>query len=904
LTASRCSPRSSEIVKRIQDPEERKAALGELYGEMSARISQMTNKAALGNRNSIALTVLTGARGKENQLRDLITTPGFYQDGRGKTIPGYIRNSFAEGLRPADYLAGTYAARSAVTEAKKAVAKGGFMSKTLARAAATTYVSEEDCGTSNGIDLPKDEPDLIGRVLQRPIGTHKAGSLIDRKLLRDIQDGKDADVIVRSPMTCQAKHGICGRCFGLKAEGKFPKIGDHVGVTASNALGEPLAQGALNCLKSGTYVRMADLSTRKIEDIEPGEWVLGSDKAGTTFPVQVLSKWDQGLQPVQRYTYAMARSRKNSITLECTEIHELLSAVPGEDFKKLPAGIRGRHVSAAMPVTADLGFTLVEPYAELCGVLLGDGIRWDPEQSRAPVRISCADPKLIKDLDVLLDPLECRLTKEKRSFDYSISRTREAYLANPSKNPIKAKMVEWGLAGCYALTKRVPPVAWKWNDASLGALIAGFIATDGSVGKATNGGVFVSFASTSKGLLEDIKELMAVRLCVYGNEITRIGKAGTGNRKNDMWAFMITVPDQLAKLSTAIGRIPGCKGDLFTGLVAGDTRAHNPRVLARRKKIEELGVAQTWDLSVDHPDQLFVLANGLVISNTKHITSASGPKSEFSGLDYLGQFTESPEEFKDKAIVASVAGRVGAIEVAPQGGHYVTVGEARHYVPLDRVITTAPGDELEAGDVMTDGLAEAFGLENVFRIGEARSYWASKMAQIAKASGAGMDRRLFETLARANVDHVTLDDPLEEGFLPDDKVRYSEWVQRRQPSAKTFQLGPNQAIGKYLEAPALHHTVGTKVTPRMAEHLSSRGFNQVHVSDDSPGFTPTFIRLQQVAATDDDWLASQGASYLGNQLREGIGRAQDTNIEINRHPVPRLAIGINYADKLEETGMF
>lgn len=525
----------AEIVKRIKDPTARKEALGILYGETSAKISKLTNQAALGINNNIALTVLSGARGKENQLRDLISTPGFYQDGGGKTIPGYIRNSFAEGLRPADYLAGTYAARSAVTLAKAAVAKGGFMAKTLARAAATTYVSEPDCGTSNGIDLTKDEPDLRGRVLQREAAGYPAGTVIDRKVLSDLQASKLADVIVRSPMTCQAKHGICGRCFGVKAEGSFPKVGEHVGVTASNALGEPLAQGALN---------------------------------------------------------------------------------------------------------------------------------------------------------------------------------------------------------------------------------------------------------------------------------------------------------------------------------------------------------------------------------TKHITSASGPKSEFSGLEYLGQFTESPEEFKDRSIVASTPGRVERIEPAPQGGNYVTVAGIRHYVPLDRVITSKVGDDLEAGDTMTDGLADPEDILKYKGLGEARNYWASKMAQIGKASGAGMDRRLFEVLARANVDHVELDDPEEDGFLPDDRVRYSEYVQRRNPSRHTQQVSARQAVGRYLEAPALHHTIGTKITPQIAEHLSAKGFDQVHVSEQEPGFKPVFIRLQQVAATDDDWLASQGASYLGNQLREGIGRAQDTNIEVNNHPVPRLVVGEGYADKLESTGQF
>ncbi len=664
--------REAEIVKNIIDPDKRRDALGELYGEFSARISKETNAAALKSRNNIALTVLSGARGKEAQLRDLISTPGFYTDANGRAIPGFVRRSFAEGVRPSDWLASTYSGRGAVTTAKTAVAKGGFLSKTLARAAATTYVSEKDCGTTNGIDLVKSEPDLLGRILQRDAGNHKAGEVITRKVFRDIKDSKVEDVIVRSPITCQAKHGICSKCFGVKAEGQFPKIGDHVGVTSSTALGEPLAQGALNCLFAATYIMMADGSSRRIDRIQTGDVVMGANLDGAVFPVMVTAVWDQGMQPVSRYTY---RSHNEHWKIESTAAHPILAV--------------NRH-----------GMTERTPVSQARVVLTEDGI--------------------------------------------------EAVIC----------------------------------------------------------------------------------------------------------------------------------------------------------KVEEMGELPCYDLSVEHEDALFVLANGLIVKNTKHVTSASGPKQEFSGLDYLIQFTESPEEFKDKGIVASVDGVVSSIDQAPQGGSYIVIGDKKHYVPIDRTVAVKPGDTVEAGDNMSDGLVDPEDVMKYKGLGEARSYWASKMAQISKASGAGMDRRLFETLARANVDHIDLDDPEEEGFLPDDRVRYSEYVQRRNIPDKLQKLRATAAVGKYLEAPALHHTIGTRITPSIAEHLDKKGFGDVYVSEKEPGFRPVFVRLQQVASTDDDWLASLGGSYLGKNLQEGIMRAQDTNIEENNHPVPRMAVGVGYGDKLEETGKF
>lgn len=534
-TFAELDAREREIRATTFDADELREKLAELYGEFSTRISRDTNTAALGKRNNIALTVLTGARGKEAQLRDLVSTPGFYADGAGRVIPWFIRNSFAEGLRPADFLAGTYSARSAVTESKRATAQGGFLAKTLSRAAATHVVSQEDCNTTNGIDLPIDEPDIRGRVLQKPLMGFPAGTVIDRRVLAKLKSGDTGTVIVRSPMTCSAEHGICSKCYGVKAEGRFPAVGDHIGVTASNALGEPITQAGLSM---------------------------------------------------------------------------------------------------------------------------------------------------------------------------------------------------------------------------------------------------------------------------------------------------------------------------------------------------------------------------------KHITSGKGKSKEFSGLNYITQFVESPEEFKDRSVVATVEGRVEDVLEAPQGGHYVVVNGARHYVPLEREITVSKGDSLEAGDTLTDGLADPEDILKYKGLGEARRYWADRLSEMAKASSAGMDRRLFEVLARANVDHVQLDDPLEEGFLPDDTTRYSTYLHRRQITTTPKEADPKDAVGMWLEQPALHHTVGTKVTPKIAEHIKSQGYDKIFVSDQEPNFKPTFVRLQQVAATSDDWLASLGGSYLGTQLQQGVMRAQDTNIESNVHPVPRLAVGVGYGENLQQTGKF
>lgn len=802
-----------------------------------------------------------------------------------------------------------------VSNSKRMTAKGGFYGKTLGRAAATTYVTEKDCGTSNGIALPMDEKDIRGRVLQRETAGMPAGTVIDRKTLERLKDSGEEQVIVRSPMTCQSEHGICAKCYGVKSSGKLPKVGDHVGYTSAQAASEPIVQGAL-CIVERTRVRMADLSVREIQTLQPGEWVLGADKLGNTFPVEVTALWDQGLQDCHRFEFRPG-STQTALYFEGTKGHKMLlnkknyGAVPDpNNFSAtiLPAGYKHSDIAAVLPTSCYLAGLKAEPYAALCGVMLGDGIHCKEAGNHTP-RLSCADPLLVTDLNDLLAPTGCRLVKEKRSFDYSISRERSEYLKDTrSKNPVKQLLGSWALLDCYAGAKRIPAAAWLWDDRSLGALIGGYLAADGSVVRTKAGQVSIQFGSTSKALLKDVKTLMAVRFGVYASAIHLGGKGGTGRYVNDVWTVSVSRLDQVQKLSKVLGRIPGVKGQRLLDYLS--EARYSPRhteyfYRASRKRISPLGQLHCWDITVDHPDHLFVLENGLIVSNSmKHVTSASGPKTEFSGLEYLNQVAESPEEFKDRAVVSKHDGKVDNIREAPQGGQYVTVNGEDHYVAPDRFINVQKGQTLEAGDALTDGLMDPEDVMTYKGLGAARSYWADTMAKISKASGADADRRVFETIARAAVDHVDLDDPIEEGFLPDDRVRYSQYVLRRTPPKNVVELPASKAVGQYLEAPALHHTVGTRVTASMADDLAKKGFPKLQVSPNEPGFRPSLVRLTQVASTDDDWLASLGGSYLGNQLREGITRAQDTNIEKSWHPVPRLAVGEGYADKLEETGQF
>ena len=221
-----------------------------IYVKYADSVERDTMKAGLKAGNSWAKFVASGARGKGGHLKAIVSTPGVFQDASGNIVPLFVRNSYAQGVRPAELLAGTYGGRSAVVSTKVATAKGGDFGKILVQAAAGTTITQGDCGIDNGIDLPGDDSSLRGRVLAKPIAGFDAGTVIDKFVAGKLKKIKEP-VIVRSALTCGAEHGICAKCAGLEASGKFPPIGSSIGITSAQSISEPITQMALNVKHGG-----------------------------------------------------------------------------------------------------------------------------------------------------------------------------------------------------------------------------------------------------------------------------------------------------------------------------------------------------------------------------------------------------------------------------------------------------------------------------------------------------------------------------------------------------------------------------------------------------------------------------------------------------------------------------
>lgn len=320
---------------------------------------------------------------------------------------------------------------------------------------------------------------------------------------------------------------------------------------------------------------------------------------------------------------------------------------------------------------------------------------------------------------------------------------------------------------------------------------------------------------------------------------------------------------------------------------------------------EYLGRLHCWDLSVDHEDELFVLANGLVVKNSKHTSGAASAKKDFSGFDVLNQFLQSPSHYPGRTALAETEGQVTSIRPADQGGHYVQVGDREHYVPQGFDVLVKEGDRVEAGQPLSEGLSDVRDVVRLRGLGSGRRYMASRMGKILEDSGLKADPRNLEILSRAMVNHVEIED--DEGLpgrLSGDMVDYNRIQREFVPPADTKRLPTPNALGKYLQKPALHYSVGTRLTGKQLERLQKAGYNEVYASSEPPPFIPVVQRLRTSNRNQDDWLGRQFGSYLKDNLQDASVRGLDTNVQNNIHFGPRLALGKDFGKNTSNTGEF
>lgn len=210
--------------------------------------------------NSIFMMADSGARGSAAQMRQLAGMRGLMAKPDGTIIETPITANFREGLSVLQYFISTHGARKGLADTALKTANSGYLTRRLVDVAQDVVVTLVDCGTENGLVMspyieggdvvePLRER-VLGRVLAEDVYDPKSNeifisksTLLDERLVDLLEASSIEQVTVRSPITCESRHGVCARCYGRDlARGHLVNIGESVGVIAAQSIGEPGTQ--------------------------------------------------------------------------------------------------------------------------------------------------------------------------------------------------------------------------------------------------------------------------------------------------------------------------------------------------------------------------------------------------------------------------------------------------------------------------------------------------------------------------------------------------------------------------------------------------------------------------------------------------------------------------------------
>lgn len=211
--------------------------------------------------NSMYMMADSGARGSAAQIRQLAGMRGLMAKPDGSIIETPIIANFREGLNVLQYFISTHGARKGLADTALKTANSGYLTRRLVDVAQDLVVTEDDCGTDNGLLMTAHieggevvEPlaeRVLGRVVAQDVikpGSKNeviipAGTLLDEKWVEFIESMNVDEMVVRSSISCESRHGLCAMCYGRDlARGHLVNMGEAVGVIAAQSIGEPGTQ--------------------------------------------------------------------------------------------------------------------------------------------------------------------------------------------------------------------------------------------------------------------------------------------------------------------------------------------------------------------------------------------------------------------------------------------------------------------------------------------------------------------------------------------------------------------------------------------------------------------------------------------------------------------------------------
>ena len=288
-----------DVIKVEQQYQDGAITNGERYNKVIAIWSDVTERIADAmfsemedldhagrNFNPVYIMADSGARGSKQQIRQLAGMRGLMAKPSGEIIETPITSNFREGLTVLQYFISTHGARKGLADTALKTADSGYLTRRLVDVAQDVIISQDDCGTLDGIDAKAivESGEIIEPLRDRIVGRTTLEQITDPftnaviiaaneeitdELSSEIQDSGIERVRIRSVLTCAARRGVCAKCYGRDlSTGSLVERGLAVGVIAAQSIGEPGTQLTMRTFHiGGTASRVSAQSTLEAKHV-------------------------------------------------------------------------------------------------------------------------------------------------------------------------------------------------------------------------------------------------------------------------------------------------------------------------------------------------------------------------------------------------------------------------------------------------------------------------------------------------------------------------------------------------------------------------------------------------------------------------------------------------------------
>jgi len=274
-----------ELVDKYQDAylrglisnEERYNKIIEKWSETTENVTDALMD-HLSDMNNVNIMAKSGARGSRSQIRQLAGMRGLMANAVGKTVEIPITSNFREGLSVLEYFISTTGARKGLADTALRTADSGYLTRRLVDVSQDVIVRELDCEAESGILLGeiREGNELIETLEERIHGRYpvndiyypgtsdviiSSDEMFTKETAKKVVEAGYDEVEVRSVLACEAKKGVCSKCYGLNmATGKTVHVGEAVGIIAAQSIGEPGTQLTMRTFHTGGVAGGGDIT--------------------------------------------------------------------------------------------------------------------------------------------------------------------------------------------------------------------------------------------------------------------------------------------------------------------------------------------------------------------------------------------------------------------------------------------------------------------------------------------------------------------------------------------------------------------------------------------------------------------------------------------------------------------